>query len=94
MRLPNNFFYFLLHIIADVLSCDLDPRSKWSLTSLLKRLPMSKIIASHDLELVKALCQRAIILDHGQIIADGTTNHILADIPLLRAHGLAPAEAA
>jgi len=80
-------------LVIDEPTSNLDPRSKWSLTSLLKRLPMTKIIASHDLELVQALCQRAIILDHGQVIADGATNNILADIPLLRAHGLAPAEA-
>jgi len=80
-------------LVIDEPTSNLDPRSKWSLISLLKRLPMTKIIASHDLDLVQALCQRAIILDHGEIVADGATSHILADIPLLRAHGLAPDEA-
>ena len=81
-------------LVIDEPTSNLDPRSKWSLIGLLKRLPMTKIVASHDLELVQALCQRVIVLDHGQIIADGATNHILADKPLLAAHGLAPAEAA
>jgi len=77
-------------LVIDEPTSNLDPRSKWSLIGLLKRLPMTKIVASHDLELVKALCPRTIVLDHGQVIADGATSHILADTPLLRAHGLAP----
>ena len=81
-------------LVIDEPTSNLDPRSKWALIGLLKRLPMTRIIASHDLELVKALCQRAIVLDGGQVIADGITEHILADIPLLRAHGLAPDEVA
>ena len=75
--------------MLDEPTSNLDPRSKWSLIGLVKKLPMTKIIAAHDMELVRALCSRAIILDHGQVIADGTTSHILADIPLLAAHGLA-----
>jgi len=77
-------------LVIDEPTSNLDPGSKWSLISLLKRLPVTKIVASHDLELVQALCQRTIILDQGQVIADGTTDHILADKPLLAAHGLAP----
>jgi len=80
-------------LVIDEPTGNLDPRSKWSLIGLLKRLPMTKIIASHDLELVQVLCQRAIVLDQGRIIADGATDYILADARLLKAHGLAPAEA-
>ena len=80
-------------LVIDEPTSNLDPGSKWSLISLLKRLPVTKIVASHDLELVRALCQRTIILDQGQVIADGTTDHILADKPLLAAHGLAPPNA-
>jgi ABC-type branched-subunit amino acid transport system ATPase component len=39
--------------------------------------------------LVEALCPRAIILDGGEVIADGDTSQILADKHLLAAHGLA-----
>jgi len=79
-------------LLLDEPTSNLDPQSKWSLTSLLKRLPMTKIVAAHDLELVRALCSRTIVLDHGQVIADGATSHILADVSLLAAHGLAPVE--
>jgi len=77
-------------LVIDEPTANLDPGSKWSLIELLKRLSMTKIIATHDLELVQALCQRVIVFDKGRIITDGTTNHILADKPLLVAHGLAP----
>lgn len=80
-------------LVLDEPTNNLDPRSKWSLIGLLGRLPMTRIVASHDLELVRTLCQRTIIFDHGELVADGATSQILADIRLLRAHGLAPAEA-
>jgi len=79
-------------LLLDEPTGNLDPRSKWSLISLLRRLSMTKIVAAHDLELVRALCPRTIVLDHGQVIADSATSHILADVSLLAAHGLAPTE--
>ena len=79
-------------LVIDEPTSNLDPGSKWSLIELLRWLAITKIIASHDLELVQALCHRAIVLDRGVIIADGATSHILADMPLLMAHGLAPAQ--
>jgi cobalt/nickel transport system ATP-binding protein len=84
----------VLSLTPEVLAIDeptsnLDPRSKWSLIELLKQLPMAKIIATHDLELVGALCRRTVVMDEGKIVADGNTDSILADISLLKAHGLA-----
>jgi len=79
-------------LVLDEPSSNLDPRSKWSLIEVVKRLPMTKIIAAHDLELIRALCQRTIILDGGIVVADGSTTNILNDVTLLRAHGLAPEE--
>ena len=81
-------------LVIDEPTSNLDPGGKWSLVSLLKSLPMAKIIASHDLELVQALCQRTIVLDRGQVVADGATSHVLADMPLLVAHRLAPPDVA
>ncbi|UCG09946.1 MAG: ATP-binding cassette domain-containing protein [Dehalococcoidia bacterium] len=77
-------------LALDEPSGNLDPRSKWSLISLLRRLPMTKIVATHDLELVRALCSRTVILDRGQIVIDDATSLILNDKSLLAAHGLAP----
>jgi len=76
-------------LVIDEPTSNLDPRSKWSLVELLNGLPITKIIATHDLELVKALCHRTVVMDEGKIVADGRTESILDDILLLRAHGLA-----
>lgn len=76
-------------LVLDEPSSNLDPRNKWALIALLKQLPVTKIIATHDLELVQALCQRTIVMDKGAIVVDGETRSILADISLLKAHGLA-----
>jgi cobalt/nickel transport system ATP-binding protein len=81
-------------LVIDEPTSNLDPRGKWSLISVLKGLPGTKVVASHDLELVKAVCQRVVILDQGRVVADGATEDIMADKPLLAAHGLAKAEVA
>jgi cobalt/nickel transport system ATP-binding protein len=76
-------------LVIDEPSANLDPRAKWGLIELLRDLPQTKVIASHDLELVRALCQRTVILDGGCVVADGSANSILSDGVLLLAHGLA-----
>jgi cobalt/nickel transport system ATP-binding protein len=77
----------------DVLALDeptnnLDSRSKRKLKEVLKSIPATKIIASHDLEMILELCSRTIILDGGLIVASGPSEDLLADEPLMLAHGL------
>jgi energy-coupling factor transporter ATP-binding protein EcfA2 len=67
---------------------NLDPRSKRKLKEVLKSIPATKIIASHDLEMILELCARAIVLDDGLIVASGPTAELLANEPLMIAHGL------
>lgn len=76
-------------LVIDEPTANLDPGSKWSLIELLGGLEMTKVIATHDLELVKALCPRTVVFDQGEVIIDSATSHILADKKLLSAHGLA-----
>ncbi|MCJ7763994.1 MAG: energy-coupling factor ABC transporter ATP-binding protein, partial [Dehalococcoidales bacterium] len=76
-------------LVIDEPSSNLDPRGKWELIGVLESLPVTRVIVSHDLELVEALCQRVIILDRGQVAADGVAKDILADKELLARHGLA-----
>jgi cobalt/nickel transport system ATP-binding protein len=78
-------------LVIDEPTANLDPRAKWELVKLVKGLPMTKIVASHDLEMVAALCKRTIILDEGKIVADDATLNIMSNTDLLERHGLAPA---
>jgi cobalt/nickel transport system ATP-binding protein len=75
-------------LILDEPTSDLDPRGRREFKALLRQIPATKLIATHDLELAVELCSRAIVLDHGQIIADGPTVELLNDEELMLAHGL------
>ena len=46
------------------------------------------IVVTHDLPLAAELCERAVILDGGRIVADGPCRELLADRELLAAHDL------
>jgi cobalt/nickel transport system ATP-binding protein len=75
-------------IVLDEPTSNLDPHGKWRLTELLAKLPVTRIIATHDLGLVAALCNRVVVLDGGHIVADDNTETILNDAALLESHGL------
>jgi cobalt/nickel transport system ATP-binding protein len=75
-------------LALDEPTSNLDPKSRRELIELLERLETTLIIASHDLELVLELCSRAVLLDRGEIIADGPAWELLADERLMLAHGL------
>jgi len=76
-------------LALDEPSSNLDPAAKWGLIQLLKSLDVTKIVVSHDLELIEALCPRLVIMKQGRILADGATKEIMADRGLLVAGGLA-----
>jgi cobalt/nickel transport system ATP-binding protein len=75
-------------LILDEPSAGLDPRARRGLIELLRELPQTMIVATHDLPLVRELLPRTIIMDGGRISADGPTTAILQNQVLLTAHGL------
>lgn len=75
-------------LVMDEPSAHLDPRGRRRLIELLKSFKHTKIIATHDLELVVELCSRVIVLDDGKVAAEGSTVEILNDATLMLAHGL------
>ncbi|MGD2105522.1 MAG: ATP-binding cassette domain-containing protein [Anaerolineae bacterium] len=83
----------VLSMRPDVLALDeptggLDPRTRRRLVTLLAELPQTMLIATHDMNLAAQICGRAVILDGGQVIADGSVEDLLVDEALLEAHGL------
>jgi cobalt transport protein ATP-binding subunit len=75
-------------LVLDEPTSDLDPRGRREFKTLLQGIAATKLIATHDLEWVVELCSRVIVLDGGVVVADGPTNEILNDEPLMLAHGL------
>jgi cobalt/nickel transport system ATP-binding protein len=75
-------------LVMDEPSSNLDPRARRRLIGLLHSFEHTRIIATHDLELVVEVCPRVIVLDQGQIVAQGATHEILNDETLMLAHGL------
>lgn len=80
----------VLSMMPDILVMDeptsgLDPRARRQLIGLLQDFRHTKIIATHDLDLVLELCPRTIVLHKGQVKADGPTREIFADEALLAA---------
>ena len=75
-------------LVLDEPTSDLDPRGRREFKALLRQIPATKVIATHDLELAVELCPRAIILDRGEIIAQGPTIQLLDNEPLMLKHGL------
>jgi len=75
-------------LVLDEPTSGLDPRGRRELIALLRDIPATKLIATHDLELVVELCPRSVILDRGRVVADGPTRTLLNDEALMLAHGL------
>lgn len=75
-------------LVLDEPSAGLDPRARRTLINLLRELPITMLVSTHDMRLVQELFPRTIVMDEGQIVADGRTHDILDDEALLTAHGL------
>lgn len=75
-------------LVLDEPTSDLDPRGRREFKALLREIPATRLIATHDLELVVEMCPRAIVLDAGAVVADGPTHQLLNDEALMLAHGL------
>jgi energy-coupling factor transporter ATP-binding protein EcfA2 len=75
-------------LVLDEPTSDLDPRGRREFKALLREIPATKLIATHDLEMVVELCSRVIVLDQGQVVAEGPTLKVLGDEALMLKHGL------
>ncbi|HEY1187063.1 MAG TPA: ABC transporter ATP-binding protein [Gemmata sp.] len=75
-------------LLLDEPSMFLDPRSRRELIGVVRELPGTKLIATHDLDLVLDTCPRILVLDGGRLAADGPAEKLLADPDLMEKHGL------
>jgi cobalt/nickel transport system ATP-binding protein len=75
-------------LLMDEPSSGLDPKARRQLIALLKSFEHTKIIATHDLDLVLDLCERTIVLNQGWVAADGRTIEIFSNAQLLEENHL------
>jgi cobalt/nickel transport system ATP-binding protein len=75
-------------LVMDEPASNLDPKARRQLINLLKGFRHTKIIASHDLDLVLDVCERCIIIQDGKVVADGPAEGILLNEAILRDNNL------
>jgi cobalt/nickel transport system ATP-binding protein len=75
-------------LVMDEPAASLDPKSRRLLIALLRSFSHSKIVASHDLDLILDVCARCIVIREGAVAADGPAEEILSDRDLLEANSL------
>jgi cobalt/nickel transport system ATP-binding protein len=75
-------------LVLDEPSANLDPRARRELLDVLERVERTMLVTTHDLPLAAELCERAVILAAGRVVADGPCREILADAELLALHDL------
>jgi cobalt/nickel transport system ATP-binding protein len=76
-------------LLLDEPGANLDARGRSRLITLLAQRPEAMLLATHDLDMVRRLCPRTVVLDEGRVAADGPTAQVLDDRALMEAHGLA-----
>lgn len=77
-------------LVLDEPSSNLDPKHRHELIDLLNKLPLTKIIATHDLDLVSHTCTKIALMDRGRIVASGSPSDILRDEAMLAILGIKP----
>ncbi len=76
-------------LALDEPSAGLDPRARRELAALLRSLPQTMVIASHDLAFIAEVCPRVVVLSSGSVTADEPTAALLSDQARLIEYGLA-----
>jgi cobalt/nickel transport system ATP-binding protein len=71
-------------LVLDEPSSGLDPAGRRRLIELLGSFAQTRLIATHDLDLVLDCCQRVVLLHEGRVLADGAPQQVLANAALLR----------
>lgn len=77
-------------LVLDEPSAGLDPAARRRLIGLLRSFTHTRVIATHDLDLVLDVCSRVLVLHQGRVQADGPPEQIFADAALLQRCHLEP----
>jgi cobalt/nickel transport system ATP-binding protein len=75
-------------LVLDEPTSNLDPASRRELIDVLRGLPITQLLVTHDLPFALELCPRALVIDEGRIVAADSTVEILSDDVLMKTHRL------
>ena len=75
-------------LVLDEPSANLDPRARRELLEVLDTIDRTMLVVTHDLPFAAQLCERAVVLAGGRIVADGPCTEILSDDVLLAENDL------
>ena len=75
-------------LVLDEPSSNLDPTSRRELAEILRGLEVTILMVTHDLPYAVELCERAVVLSEGAVVADGPTREVLADTSFMARHRL------
>lgn len=73
-------------VLMDEPTSALDPYNRRIVINTIRELDQTRIITSHDLDMILDTCDRVILLSEGKIVADGKTSVLLRDRELLERH--------
>lgn len=75
-------------LVLDEPVANLDPRGRREFIELIGILEATKVVVTHDLDMARTVCDRIVLMDKGEVVADGRPEKLLSDIKLLERHGL------
>lgn len=75
-------------MLLDEPTAFLDPAARRNLIRILKKLPHTMLIATHDLAFAAELCPRSVIIKRGKVFADGNSAELLYDREKMEAGGV------
>jgi energy-coupling factor transporter ATP-binding protein EcfA2 len=75
-------------LILDEPTANLDPRSEELLCEILQQLKVTKLLISHDIDIISLLCERTLVMHGGRLIRDYSTSAFLNDGQLISINGL------
>ena len=74
-------------LVLDEPTSNLDPLHRSQLIEILRAIPVTKIIGSHDLDMILELANRVVFLEKGEVVAIGPTQQILKTHGYLKKFG-------